>query len=162
MTDKQLILAVDDEAGNLQLLHQILGDDYRLLLAKDGERALALARDKQPALILLDVVMPGLDGYEICRRLKADAATAAIPVIFVTSSDSSDDEQRGLACGAADYISKPASPPIVQARVRTHLALARAQQRLAGQLQFDPQLLDAFLRQLPETELCKLRRQDGH
>ena len=134
--DQQLILAVDDEAGNLQLLHQILGQDYRLLLAKDGERALALARDKRPALILLDVVMPGLGGYEICQRLKADPATAAIPVIFVTSCDQADDELRGFGCGAVDYISKPVSPPIVQARVRTHLSLVRAEELLASRLEF--------------------------
>ncbi|RFP18728.1 MULTISPECIES: two-component system response regulator [unclassified Duganella] len=136
MAEKQLILAVDDEAGNLQLLHQILGDDYRLLLAKDGERALALARDKRPALILLDVVMPGLGGYEICERLKADPATAAIPVVFVTSMGDTDDELRGFRCGAVDYISKPVSPPIVQARVRTHLSLVRAEELLTSRLEF--------------------------
>ena len=132
---KQLILAVDDEAGNLQLLHQILGEDYRLLCAKDGERALALARDKRPDLILLDVVMPGLGGYEICRSLKNDPATAAIPVIFVTSQSDTEDELRGFGCGAVDYISKPVSPPIVQARVRTHLSLVRAEELRASRLQ---------------------------
>jgi len=132
--DKKLILAVDDEAGNLQLLHQILGDDYRLLLAKDGERALVLAREKMPALILLDVVMPGLGGYDVCRRLKADPATAGIPVIFVTSQSDVADEVLGFGCGAVDYISKPVSPPIVQARVRTHLSLVRVEELLASRL----------------------------
>ena len=133
--EKQLILAVDDEAGNLQLLHQILGDDYRLLLAKDGERALTLARDKLPALILLDVVMPGLGGYEICQRLKADPVTAAIPVIFVTSQSDVEDELSGFSCGAVDYISKPVSPPIVQARVRIHLSLVRVEELRASRLE---------------------------
>jgi putative two-component system response regulator len=133
--DKQLILAVDDESGNLRMLSVILGDTYRVLCAKDGERALALARDMQPELILLDVVMPELDGYEVCRRLKADPATAAIPVIFVTSQGETADEVRGFACGAVDYIGKPVSPPIVQARVRTHLSLVRNEELRASRLQ---------------------------
>jgi CheY-like chemotaxis protein len=127
--EKQLILAVDDEAGNLQLLTQILGNDYRLLCTKDGPRALELARTRQPSLILLDVMMPEMNGHEVCRRLKADPATAAIPVIFVTSPGDIGDETRGFECGAVDYVYKPVSPPIVMARVRNHLALARFQER---------------------------------
>jgi putative two-component system response regulator len=119
--EKQLILAVDDEAGNLQLLVHILGDDYRLLCAKEGERALALARDKQPLLILLDIVMPGIDGYTVCRRLKADPATAAIPVLFVTSRSAQSDESQGLACGAAGYIDKPVNPELLRAAIREQL-----------------------------------------
>lgn len=133
--ERQVILAVDDEAGNLQLLQRILQDDYRLLLAKDGARALELARDKRPDLILLDVIMPGMGGYEVCRQLKADPATAGIPVIFVTTLNDTDDELRGFDYGAVDYITKPVSPLIVRARVRTHLSLVRIEELRESRLQ---------------------------
>ncbi|ELX10951.1 response regulator receiver modulated metal dependent phosphohydrolase [Janthinobacterium sp. HH01] len=120
-----LILAVDDEASNLQLLRHILQDQYRLLFAKDGPRALELARQERPQLILLDVMMPGMTGYEVCRQLKDDETTAAIPVIFVTALSDASDEVVGFDAGAVDYITKPVSPPIVRARVRTHLSLVR-------------------------------------
>jgi putative two-component system response regulator len=121
--NQPLILAVDDEASNLQLLRHILQNQYRLLFAKDGPRALELARQEKPQLILLDVMMPGMTGYEACVKLKADPATAAIPVIFVTALSDPDDEVVGFEAGAVDYITKPVSPPIVRARVRTHLSL---------------------------------------
>jgi putative two-component system response regulator len=120
-----LILAVDDEATNLQLLRQVLQEDYRLLFAKDGPRALELAQQEQPDLILLDVMMPAVSGYEVCKALKAQAATAAIPVIFVTALTDAADEVDGFEAGAVDYITKPVSPAIVRARVRTHLSLVR-------------------------------------
>ncbi|MCS0588690.1 two-component system response regulator [Massilia norwichensis] len=120
-----LILAVDDEASNLQLLRQILQDHYRLRFAKDGPRALELVREEAPDLILLDVMMPGMSGYEVCAALKADPRTAEIPVIFVTALTDTDDEVEGFEAGAVDYITKPVSPPIVRARVRTHLSLVR-------------------------------------
>ncbi|MBV6325367.1 HD-GYP domain-containing protein [Duganella violaceipulchra] len=123
--DLPLILAVDDEASNLQLLRHILQDQYRLLFAKDGPRALELARQERPQLILLDVMMPGMTGYEVCLQLKDDQATAAIPVIFVTALSDASDEVVGFEAGAVDYITKPVSPPIVRARVRTHLSLVR-------------------------------------
>ncbi|MEC5163751.1 MULTISPECIES: response regulator [unclassified Janthinobacterium] len=130
-----LILAVDDEASNLQLLRQILQSGYRLLFAKDGERALELARRERPELVLLDVMMPGMSGYDVCRQLKADPATCAIPVIFVTALGDPRDEVIGFDAGAVDYITKPVSPPIVRARVRTHLSLVHVdelkQSRLA-------------------------------
>jgi putative two-component system response regulator len=121
--NQPLILAVDDEASNLQLLRHVLQDQYRLLFAKDGPRALELARQEKPQLILLDVMMPGMSGYEVCVELKADPATAAIPVIFVTALSEASDEVVGFNAGAVDYITKPVSPPIVRARVRTHLSL---------------------------------------
>jgi putative two-component system response regulator len=121
--NQPLILAVDDEASNLQLLRHVLQDQYRLLFAKDGARALELARQELPQLILLDVMMPGMTGYEVCVKLKADPATAAIPVIFVTALSEAADEVVGFDAGAVDYITKPVSPPIVRARVRTHLSL---------------------------------------
>ncbi|MEH6436998.1 response regulator [Massilia sp. DD77] len=134
-TNKPLILAVDDEASNLALLRQILQDHYRLLFAKDGARALELARSEQPDLILLDVMMPGMSGYEVCASLKANPATASIPVIFVTALSDTDDEVEGFEAGAVDYITKPVSPPIVRARVRTHLSLVRMEELRASRLE---------------------------
>jgi len=130
-----LVLAVDDEASNLQLLRQVLQDQYRLLFAKDGPRALELARQELPDLILLDVMMPGMTGYEVCAALKAQPATEAIPVIFVTALTDTDDELEGFAAGAVDYITKPVSPPIVRARVRTHLSLVSMEALRASRLE---------------------------
>ena len=130
-----LILAVDDEASNLQLLRQILQDQYRLLFAKDAARALELARQERPHLILLDVMMPGTTGHEACRQLKADPATAHIPVIFVTALSDTEDEVLGFEAGAVDYITKPVSPPVVRARVRTHLSLVRMDELKDSRLQ---------------------------
>jgi putative two-component system response regulator len=133
--NRPLILAVDDEASNLQLLRQILQDHYRLLFAKDGARALELARQEAPDLVLLDVMMPGMSGYEVCASLKANPATAAIPVIFVTALTDTADELEGFEAGAVDYITKPVSPPIVRARVRTHLSLVRMEELRATRLE---------------------------
>ena len=133
--NRPLILAVDDEASNLQLLRQILQDHYRLLFAKDGARALELARQERPDLVLLDVMMPGMSGYEVCASLKAEPSTAAIPVIFVTALTDTADELEGFEAGAVDYITKPVSPPIVRARVRTHLSLVRMEELRATRLE---------------------------
>jgi putative two-component system response regulator len=129
------ILAVDDEPSNLQLLRQILQDHYGMLYAKDGQRALELAVQERPDLILLDVMMPGMTGYEVCRQLKATPATAAIPVIFVTALAETSDELSGFEAGAVDYIMKPVSAPIVRARVRTHLSLVRTNELRDTRLQ---------------------------
>ena len=120
------ILLVDDEPTNLQVLRHLLQADYRLLIATDGPRALQIARQQRPDLILQDIMMPGMDGYEVCRLLKQDPRTAAIPLIFVTALNDVRDEARGFEVGAVDYITKPVSPPIVRARVRTHLSLVSA------------------------------------
>ncbi|HYF60117.1 MAG TPA: diguanylate cyclase [Burkholderiaceae bacterium] len=119
------LLVVDDDAINVQALYRAFGEDHQVLMATSGEQALRLAAARRPDLILLDVAMPDLDGVEVCRRLKADPATAAIPVIFVTGHDGEDAETRGLDAGAVDYIGKPINPRIVRARVRTHLTLKR-------------------------------------
>ena len=132
---RPLILAVDDEASNLQLLRQILQDHYRLLFAKDGARALELARSEHPDLVLLDVMMPGMSGYEVCAALKAHPATASTPVIFVTALTETADEVEGFEAGAVDYITKPVSPPVVRARVRTHLSLVRMEELRASRLE---------------------------
>lgn len=122
------ILLVDDEATNLQVLRHILQDSYRLLFARDGEKALALARSERPDLILLDIMMPGMTGYQVCQTLKQGADSAAIPVIFVTALTDISDETQGFDLGAVDYITKPVSPLIVKARVRTHLSLVRVEE----------------------------------
>jgi putative two-component system response regulator len=121
---RPLILIVDDVHENLHGLMNILRDDYAIAAATNGEKALELARrDPGPDLILLDIVMPGMDGYEVCRRLKTESHTRDIPIIFLTALSSEEDERRGLELGAEDYITKPISPPIVRARVRNHLNL---------------------------------------
>ena len=133
--DKPILLLVDDEATNLQVLRQILQDDYRLLYAKDGEKALELAQNNPVELILLDIMMPAMTGYEVCRQLKAMPATASIPVIFVTALCDVKDEADGFEAGAVDYITKPVSPSIVRARVRTHLSLVDAEELRRSRLQ---------------------------
>lgn len=134
---KQSILVVDDTPENIDLLTELLNSDYRVRVATSGEKALKIAySDAPPDLILLDIMMPGLSGLEICRRLKANPDRRRIPIIFVTAMSTTEDEQRGLELGAVDYITKPISPPIVKARVRTHLALydqARELERMVRQ-----------------------------
>ncbi|QEP43957.1 two-component system response regulator [Ectothiorhodospiraceae bacterium BW-2] len=121
---QQTILVVDDTPNNLDLLGSILRHDYRVKTALNGDTALKIARmQPKPDMFLLDVMMPEMDGYQLCRLLKADPSTAAIPVIFVTARSDSEGEERGFALGAVDYITKPVSPPLVKARVATHLAL---------------------------------------
>lgn len=122
------ILIVDDEPANLALLRQILAPDYPLVFARNGTEALAAAIKHRPALILLDIEMPDMNGYTACRRLKANPETESIPVIFVTSLSEIGDEAAGFEAGAVDYIIKPVSAPTVRARVRTHLSLVSAKQ----------------------------------
>jgi len=125
MNDKvPTVLIVDDEPTNVQALAKLLKSDYRIQVANNGEKALAIAQgSEQPDLILLDIQMDGLDGYEVCRQLKEDPATSTIPVIFVTGQDTVSDEEKGFKLGAVDYISKPFYPTIVRARVGTHMSL---------------------------------------
>ncbi len=133
-TTQETILIVDDEPFNINVLMESLKTTYRLVAARNGEQALArVAAAHKPDLILLDVMMPDMDGLEVCRRIKADSATSHIPVIFVTAMGDEQDETRGFEIGAVDYITKPISPPIVRSRVRTQLALARARRELADQ-----------------------------
>ena len=125
------VLLVDDNTTNLQLLHETLdGRGYRLLIAKNGKTALAIAQKANPDLILLDIMMPEMDGYEVCRRLKSDEKTERIPIIFITALADEDDEAKGLALGAVDYITKPFNPKLVRARVRIHLELKHHQDHL--------------------------------
>ena len=121
---RQTVLVVDDTPQNLALMNELLRDDYRVLVANGGERALKMLGTGQlPDLILLDIMMPDIDGYEVLRRVKSNPLTAHIPVVFLTAKSDVDDETHGLQLGAVDYITKPISPPIVMARVKTHLAL---------------------------------------
>lgn len=133
--EQPLLLLVDDEATNLKVLRHTLQDDYRLLFARDGKTALELAQRERPDLILLDVMMPDMSGHEVCEKLKVDAVLQSIPVIFVTALSDSSDEQLGLELGAVDYITKPFSPAIVRARIRTHLSLVRVDELKASRLQ---------------------------
>ncbi|MBK9446663.1 MAG: two-component system response regulator [Betaproteobacteria bacterium] len=121
---KPTIMVVDDTPDNLSLMNLLLKDHYSVRIANSGERALKLAATGSPPdLILLDIMMPGMDGYEVCQHLKADPKMRDIPVIFLTAKNETDDEKKGLELGAIDYITKPISPAIVLARVKTHLAL---------------------------------------
>jgi putative two-component system response regulator len=119
------ILLVDDEPSNLHVLKQILQEHYHLLFAKDGQKALELCREKKPDLILLDIMMPEISGYDVCIELKKDHNTAKIPVIFISALSDSLDETHGFDVGAVDYIVKPVNPAVVRARVATHLSLVR-------------------------------------
>lgn len=129
--EKRTILVVDDTPENIDILDEILGKDYIIKAALSGEKALKIAgAETPPDLILLDIMMPFMDGYEVCRRLKASDATKKIPVIFITTKGEVADEEKGFKIGALDYITKPVSPPIVQARVRTHMNLYVHQENL--------------------------------
>jgi cyclic di-GMP phosphodiesterase len=117
------VMVVDDTETNIDILVETLGDDYDVRVAMDGETALQDISEDIPDLVLLDIMMPGMDGYEVCRRLKADEKTRDIPVVFVTAMGESEDEAKGLDLGAVDYITKPFKPYLVKARVHNHLEL---------------------------------------
>jgi diguanylate cyclase (GGDEF)-like protein len=134
MTDaarKPRILIVDDLPGNIKILAEILKDGYDISMVTNGQDALELAAKKNPDLILLDVVMPDMDGYEVCERLKANPETKEIPVIFVTGQGEEMDEAKGLDLGAVDYVTKPAKPAILKARVRNHIEIKQQRDALA-------------------------------
>ncbi|KOO16204.1 chemotaxis protein CheY [Vibrio xuii] len=133
--DKPVVLVVDDIPDNIHTLSGVLSDDYRIKAATNGAKAIQIANSKpQPHLILLDIMMPEMDGYEVCSQLKSNPMTADIPIIFVTAKAEVVDEQKGFEMGAVDYITKPISPPIVQARVKTHIALYDQNLSLANQV----------------------------
>lgn len=128
---QQRVLIVDDSADNIQVLMGLLKDEYKLIAATSGEKALTLANQQPPPdLILLDIMMPEMDGYEVCRRLKAHEDTRSIPVIFVTAMASSEDEYKGLELGAVDYLTKPIIPELTKARIKNHLELKKHQDHL--------------------------------
>lgn len=135
MADQQpRILIIDDETFYIDVLVDVLQDQYQVTIAKNGAQGLARAQgDAPPDLILLDILLPDIDGYEVCRRLKQDVETADIPVIFLTIKSEVDDEVKGFELGAVDYIAKPISPPIVRSRVKNHLMLASTKKILMDQ-----------------------------
>ncbi len=132
------LLVADDEPVNLLFMQQIFQRDYQVLTATTGEEALRLAEEHRPELIILDVLMPGLSGYEVCKRLKANPATQHIPIIFVTALESAEDEEAGLELGAVDYLTKPLRAGILRARVRNFLTMLRQQELLQELALLDP------------------------
>lgn len=132
--EKRAVLVVDDTPANIQILMETLKDDYRIIAAVNGKRALQLAASTPPPdIILLDVMMPEMDGYEVCAKLKADAKTRDTPIIFITAMNDAQDETKGLELGAVDYITKPFSQAVVLARVKSHLELKQAREILKNQ-----------------------------
>jgi serine phosphatase RsbU (regulator of sigma subunit) len=145
------ILAVDDTPANLSLLANLLRDKYQIRVANSGQKALDLALAEPPDLILLDVMMPEMDGHEVIRRLKADPRTARVPVMFLTAKNSMEDEEFGLSLGAVDFIHKPISPPIVLARINTQLQIKSWQDLLQNQ--------NSWLQQEVERRLAEITQQ---
>lgn len=166
--DKQTVLVVDDAISNIKMLGEILRADCDIVFATNGKAALQQATRTLPDLILLDVVMPDMDGYQVCQHLKQNLATNHIPVIFITALDSIEDEEKGLEVGAIDYIAKPFHPPIVTMRVRNHLELVRHRKRLkmlsttdgltgiANRRRFDEMLHKEWHRALREQEFISI------
>lgn len=144
-------MIVDDIPANIKSLNAILADDYNIVFATDWRKGLELAGRMSPDIVLLDIMMPDMDGYEICRRLKSESETREIPVIFITALDSEADEEKGLSYGAADYITKPFRPAIVRLRVRNHLQLKLQRDRLESLTMTDGM-----------TEIANRRRFDRH
>lgn len=130
-TERAVVLVVDDEISNVEIIFAALGDDYEVSFATSGEEALEVARLTLPDLILLDVIMPGMQGFEVCQKLKNDPLMGDIPVIFTTGLGDTEDEIRGLSLGAIDYVTKPIQPVILRNRVRNHIELKRLRDRLA-------------------------------
>ena len=165
---KHTVLIVDDTPSNVALLSEVLRSEYRIKVAINGDKALQLAfSDDPPDLILLDIMMPGLSGYDVCAQLKAEPKTRDIPLIFVTAMGEVDDETKGLALGGVDYVTKPISPPTVLARVKTHLALYEQKRqlgRLVAQLEQQAGELSEWNRTLAQrvaegvAEVAKLAR----
>ena len=159
-TPRQRILIIDDEPINIQVIRGALGGEYALFFATNGIDALKVAEESLPDLILLDIMMPEMDGYEVCHRLKESETTNRIPVIFITAKTSVEEETKGLEAGAIDYIAKPISPPIVKVRIRNHLELKRHADMLMAlteELAGKNQLLERVAREDSQTGLANRR-----
>lgn len=143
------VMVVDDTEENLDILVETLGDDYEISVATDGEMALQYVAEDKPDIILLDIMMPGMDGYEVCARLKRNHATEAIPVIFLTALSEDRDEARGLTLGAVDYITKPFNPELVKSRVRNHLELKVHRDKLEI-------LVDEQVKEISDSQLATI------
>jgi len=150
---KARLLVVDDQPINIQVMYQAFGSDYQVFMATSGEQALTICNNNPPDLILLDIVMPGMDGFEVCKRLKSDEATSHIPIIFVTAHTDAAQETRGLSLGAVDFIAKPVNPTVVRARVKTHLTL-KFQSDLLRQLVFLDGLSGVFNRRYFDQQIA--------
>lgn len=149
---KAKLLVVDDQPINIQVMHQVFGADYQVFMATSGAQALSICEANPPDLVLLDIVMPDMDGFEVCTRLKASGTTRNIPVIFVTAHTDAAQETHGLSLGAVDFISKPVNPAVVRARVKTHLTL-KLQSDLLRQLVFLDGLTGVFNRRYFDQQL---------
>jgi diguanylate cyclase (GGDEF)-like protein len=149
---KPRLLVVDDQPINIQVMYRCFAGDYQVFMATSGEQALNICKSNPPDLILLDVVMPGLDGFEVCKQLKADASTWHIPVIFVTAHTDPTQETHGLNLGAVDFIAKPINPDVVRARVKTHLTL-KFQSDLLRKLVFLDGLTGVFNRRYFDQQI---------
>lgn len=147
------VLLVDDIPANIKILVGALRENYRLVVATSGLDAIKAAMEKLPDLILLDVMMPGMDGYEVCKRLKSQPETANIPIIFVTAMNEEKDETRGFLLGAVDYIVKPVNPVIVKARVQTHISLCMAKRELQRHRDELEDIVLERTRELRETQI---------
>ncbi|UCD32838.1 MAG: response regulator, partial [Desulfobacterales bacterium] len=163
--ERETLLLVDDNPSNLQVLRQTLQDiDCKIFIAKSGERALSIAVEDHPDLILLDIMMPGIDGFEVCRRLKSDKSTEDIPVIFLSALGETESKVKGLQLGAVDYVSKPFQPEEVKARVETHLTIHRLKREVQiqrDQLEHELEVVSEVQRRLlpkrlPEIEGFRL------
>ncbi len=156
--ERNTLLVVDDTPENIDVLRGILGTDYTVKVANSGQLALKIVAAQPPDLILLDIMMPGMDGYEVCRQIKENEATRHIPVIFVTALGEIKDETLGFELGAADYIVKPVSPPIVRARIQAHLDLADQRRHLEHLVTARTGELERSNRQLEQTHLVMLKQ----
>lgn len=160
---KSSILIVDDEKSNLDVLNHVLRSHYTVYVAKSGAAALKRAEADKPDLILLDVIMPDISGFDVIRQLKSDPGTRDIPVIFITGLTSIEDEEKGLSLGAVDFIAKPFHHPLVMARVRNHLRLVRQDRLIRNLCLLDPltEIADAdLLRQAKEAGGNRVRGGD--
>lgn len=160
MTGKPVILVVDDEIANIEIVSAALDDDYEISFALSGTQAIEVAHAAGPDLILLDVLMPGLNGYDLCRLLKQDAALSAVPVIFTTSLDATESEVLGLSAGAIDYVTKPFQPSALRRRVGNHIEMKRMRDQLAG-LAMQDHLTGLGNRRMLEHRLQGEMRQSG-
>ncbi|MCZ0963732.1 GGDEF domain-containing response regulator [Paracoccus benzoatiresistens] len=164
MTGKPTILVVDDEISNIEILGAILDKDYEVCFALSGAQALEVAGHVRPDLILLDIVMPGLDGYQTCLLLKESPGLSDLPVIFTTALDASESEVRGLSLGAVDYVTKPFQPVVLRQRIGNHIRLKQQRDQLASLAMTDPLTGLANRRGLEsrlQAELDRLARTDG-
>ena len=151
--DRPRLLVVDDQPINIQVLYQLFAADHQVFMATSGEQALKVCEEVQPDLVLLDVVMPGMDGFEVCRRLRAQERTADVPVIFVTAHHDPSEEEKGFDAGAVDFIAKPIHPRLVRARVKNHLTL-KLQSDLLRQMALRDGLTGLFNRRYFDERLA--------